>query len=61
MTGSSDTRDNHILALADELRTQALDFLEELPTSDPRCFFLSKLRQRLNDSIRELQSLKGAK
>lgn len=59
---SDDTRQSQILALLDELRTAAREFGEDLPTSDPRCLFLSRTVKRANDSIRELSSypVKGA-
>ena len=54
---ATDTRVTRVLSLLDELRTDALELIEELPTTDPTSLFMARLRQRVNDSIRELKSL----
>jgi hypothetical protein len=54
----NDSRFLRILATLDDLRSECADLVEDLPTTDPHSFFLSKCRVRCNDSIRELKSLK---
>jgi hypothetical protein len=53
----NDSRFLRILATLDDLRSDCSDLVEDLPTTDPHNWFLSKTIHRCNDSIRELKSL----